>query len=241
MENYHYFYSVFSKTESLRSIREHVHKAKRCYAKAWRNYVKWSVRYEATALTDFWDDFEQKVLNDIETVTVYISAQKVKAVCSEWLDSKKKIGKLVMAMFERLRKHLSDNDVLFAKIWRKIAEYFCSKYKKFKENVDAIYVNNERNNKFLKFSFEFVWNQFVDQYQNAFPASGNMMDDNSSLSESIGGSSMVSGITSVSNYSRYTDTKPKKQKSMSNALPGFSRRKKNKGTSSNGSSNGSTY
>merc|ERR1711879_31268 len=204
----------------------------RNYDRARRSYVKWSVRYEATALTDFWDDFEQKTLNDIETVTVYISAQKVKAVCAEWLDSKKKIGKLVEGMFGRLRKHLADNDVLFAKIWRKIAEYFCSKYKKFKENVDAIYVNNSRNNNFLKFSFEFVWNQFVVIYQNAF---GNTMDDNSSLSESIGESSMASGMSYYSQTS--VARKMKKQKSLGrNALSSFRRKKKG---SSNGSSHGS--
>merc|ERR1712062_79625 len=114
-------------------------------------------------------------------------------------------------MFGRLRKHLADNDVLFAKIWKEMAEYFCSKYKWFNEHVDAIYVNNSRNNKFLKFSVEVVWNQFVIEYQNVF---GCVMDDNSSLSESVDGSSMAR-----------------------NALSSF-RRKKNKG-SSNGSSNAS--
>jgi len=90
MENYHYFYSVFSKTESLRAIREHCSKAKRNYVKARRDYVKWCVRYECSALTDFWDDFENKTMNDIETVTVYISHQKVRNIVAEFLDSDKK-------------------------------------------------------------------------------------------------------------------------------------------------------
>merc|ERR1719481_2371231 len=132
MENYHYFYSVFSKTESLRSIREHVHKAKKHYERARMHYVKWCVRYECKTLTDFWDDLEQKAMDDEETVSVYISAAKVKAVCGEFLDSDKKLKKILAAMFDRLRKHLRENEILFAKIWRKIAEYFCSKYKKFK-------------------------------------------------------------------------------------------------------------
>merc|ERR1711933_135621 len=188
MENYHYFYSVFSKTESLRAIREHVSKAKKRYDAARRSYVKWCVRYECKALTEFWDDFEQKTINDIETVSVYISSQKVKAICTEYLDSEKKIKKFVSGMFNRLKKHLGDNDILFSKIWRKIAEYFCSKYKKFKENVDKIYQNNDKN--FMKFSYQFVWNQFVDQYRNAF---GTAFDDNSSIgSQSIGQSSMRS-------------------------------------------------
>ena len=246
MENYHYFYSVFSKTESLRAIREHVSKAKRNYDKARRSYVKWCVRYECKALTEFWDDFEQRVLHDIETVTVYISSSKVKAICNEYLDTDKKIKKFVKGMFDRLKKHLNNNDILFSKIWRKIAEYFCSKYKKFKENVDKIYQqnNNNKNNKYLKYSYEFIWNQFVDQYRNAFQKD---FDDNSSIGSelSVGQSSMVSGMTQSSYYSSYAaktkaSVKDKQNKSKK-ALSTFRKKAKNKlssnlSTRSNGSS-----
>eukprot|EP01084_Bolivina_argentea_P255533 429819_1 len=192
-ENYYYFYNIFSKTESLQAIYSHILKAKTRYNKQRKLYVGWSVRYHCKELFEFLDDFEHKMIeNHIEIMTVYIinSSQKLKTICNKYLDTEIQIDQIINGMFDRLKRHLGENDILFREIWRNIAQYFCSKYKTFKQNIELLYENNE--NKFLRYSMEFIWNRFYDKYQDAF--------DNSSYA--TGSTAKTSSYYSSNNVSK---------------------------------------
>ena len=89
MENYHYFYIIFSKTDGVRALDEHVHKAKKEYRHYFREYVRWCVKYECESLVQCWDKLNHQVQtnDDLEVVSVFVPYDSIKKVIKEFFDS----------------------------------------------------------------------------------------------------------------------------------------------------------
>ena len=108
-------------------------------------------------------------------------------------------------MWKRLKKHLPQNEPLVEKVWRKIADYFLSHYKVLMENVDKSYRSASK-----VVSKMISEEHILESFKSYMPVEWERYDDNSSLaSTSIGASSVVSGVTAITNMSKGSKGKSK--------------------------------
>lgn len=123
------------------------------------------------------------------------------------------MDKRVDNMWKRLKKHFPQNDILVEKVWRKVAEYFLAHYKRFRENIEKCYSSSSKD--LAKMVKE---EHILQSFKGYMPKEWEKFDDNSSVaSTSIGGSSVVSGVTAITAISKGSRGKGRKYAPSSRA------------------------
>lgn len=144
LENCHFFFVVFS-ARQVPALQQAVNQAKDKYQEHLRRYVEWSIEYEMPQFAKFFSNLTSQLKSvgaDDIMFTNELSKHDLRNLIKNYLQLSK-LSKSVLAMLQRIHKHLPKNSMLVREVWEHLADAFLVRFQEFEKLVSACYQNEK--------------------------------------------------------------------------------------------------
>ena len=147
MENYYYFSHTFAACfpHSIPALQLPVEKAQQGYQLHLSKYIMWQCEYELKDVYRFWGRLEQaqqQMQRDEIQHARELGRKELRDLMRERMNGKV-MGKSLVEMYKRVRKHLPRNEGMVAVVWGKVGESLVDKWRWFERSVRESYVDEK--------------------------------------------------------------------------------------------------
>ena len=147
LENYYYFYHTFTAAfpHSIPALQLPVEKAQQAYTLHLGKYITWQCEYELKDIYRFWarlEQAQQQMQRDEIQHARELGRKELRDLMRERMNAKV-IGKSLVEMYKRVRKHLPRNEGMVGVVWGKVGESLVERWRWFERSVRESYVDEK--------------------------------------------------------------------------------------------------